>query len=606
MASPKEKLIEEAQKLALRGQLDKAVKAYEQLLAIDPSAVTQRQRLADILVKAGRLEEARKEFETIGRSYSSKGFYLKAIAVYKQLQKLFPADITITLALADLNEKHGLIANAIAEYKQVYDHYRKNSALEESLKILDRMQNVDPQNVGIKLKLAEEYFSAGKKDESYALFGRLASLLQERGDAAGSGKLNSRIQQLFPEKSEFMLEVLAEQVHGAHPANAISGLQSMLRSNPNESRIWDLIIEAYKRLNQPQKVKVACQHYLKFFPDHLSPKADILEITASEGDLKNAFSLLERYEPDFIAAGAADRLIAIYRILDERDPINLTILEGMSRAFQAAGKQDEAALLAPKIKSLRSVAAEESGTPLPEITVDEADPAEPDNQADQDDVPLTGQGQYDVTEAEMDRISTGAADNTETMADDLEIEIEIDGEIDFGAEAALPDIDQDWLGSVNELFGAITTSPRGVRFGNSLEGTDTQSHYDLGVAFREMGLHDEALNEFRQAATDPERMVECLALQGACLRERGDLEKAETLLTRLMKPGLDTENLCIVKYELALTCQALGAMDRATELLNEIDSANPGFRDVRSRLDAVSGDDELEFSDEDLKGFDLK
>ena len=231
MATKKEKLIEEAQKLAIKGPVDKAVKAYEQLVAMEPGVLSHRQRLADLLLKAGRTDDARSEFEVIGKNYSGNGFYLKAIAIYTKLRGLFPGDIPIILTLAGLNEKHGLTANALAEYKQVYDYYDKNGESEEALKTLEKMQEVDPQNVPIRLKLAEVYFAAGKKDESYALFGKLATLLQERGDAAGSAKLSARIQQLFPAKSGFMLEVLAEQIASGNAASAISGLQAQLRTN---------------------------------------------------------------------------------------------------------------------------------------------------------------------------------------------------------------------------------------------------------------------------------------------------------------------------------------------------------------------------------------
>jgi tetratricopeptide (TPR) repeat protein len=125
VSSKKDKLIAEAQRYALRGQLDKAVKAYEQVVALDPSAINQRQRLAELLVKAGRIDNARNEFEEIGKYYATNGYYLKAIAVYKKLQVMFPGDMDITLRLAELNEKHGLAANALAEYKQVYDYHEK-------------------------------------------------------------------------------------------------------------------------------------------------------------------------------------------------------------------------------------------------------------------------------------------------------------------------------------------------------------------------------------------------------------------------------------------------------------------------------------------------
>ena len=51
MSSKKDKLIEEAQKFIQRGQLDKAVKVYVQILSLEPSAINLRQKLAELPLK---------------------------------------------------------------------------------------------------------------------------------------------------------------------------------------------------------------------------------------------------------------------------------------------------------------------------------------------------------------------------------------------------------------------------------------------------------------------------------------------------------------------------------------------------------------------------
>lgn len=627
MSSKKDKLIEEAQRLILRGQLDKAIKAYEQILTIDASALNLRQKLADLLVKAGRYDEARAELEKIGKHYSSNGFYLKAIAVYKQVQKLFPTDITIALVLAGLNEKHGLVGNALAEYKQVYDYYEKASDTEEALKILDKMQAVDPQNVNIKFKLAESYFHAGKKDESYAVFGRLAALLQERGDNTAFSRLNARIQQLFPDKAEFMLEVLAEQVSSGNAANAITGIQSLLRSNPNDKRIWNLIVSAYRKLDQAPRVKVAYQHYLKFFPDELTAKQGLIDCLVAERDVKGALSLLELYEQDFMHAGAAADLVQIYKRLADIDPINVSLLEGLKRSYVASGDVDSSEELDHKLDSLNVLSIKKGKkTSLKDEpkavvehndlgTIEAVSPELTETALEYEAVTdASSMLQYEETDTGVDDIS--ALTQLEAIVgedlqaeDDIEIEIEIDDDMEFddvGAEGDIEVSGDNWLDSVGAIFDTIAVSPSGVRFGSDLDMSDAQSHYDLGVAFKEMGLFDDAINEFRQATADPARKVECLVLQGACLREKGDPGSAESFLRSLLKPGLSLEDTSAVKYELVLTCEALGKNEDAASLLAEIDVANPGFRDVRSRLDAAGIDNSLDFSEEDLKGFDLK
>ncbi|MHB8122885.1 MAG: tetratricopeptide repeat protein [Desulfuromonadaceae bacterium] len=619
--SKKDKLIEEAQKFALRGQFDKAAKAYEQILAAEPAAISQRQKLAELLIKCGRSDDARKEFETIGKHFAKNGFYLKAIAVYKQLQKLFPADISLSLTLAELNEKHGLIANSLSEYKLVYEYHERNGNTPEALDILDRMQKVDPQNIPIKIKLAEAYDQHGKKSEAYAIFAKTAALLLERADNATLAKVCTRIQQLFPDKPDFLLEVLSEQISQGSAATAVGSLQNILRTNPGNKSAWDLIVKAYQQLEQPQRLKIAYQHYLNFFPTEPAAMLGVISSLIAEKDLTGSLELLDQYESTLISAGFLPQLEEIYHSLDKIDPINMRVLEGLIRVATARGNETEISLLTSKQQSLRSV----SGKTHPTITEPEAlnvFTAESPLEADEiDDSIFFGESSFEQstgfdlgTAAEefrpaplSDDAHTTAATGTPWQPDEeIEIDIDIDMDSPFGPmdqEEGTSSEPDNWLESVGELFDTISTAPRVVKFGNEMESSDAQSHFDLGQAFKEMGLYDEAINEFRQASQDTSRRVECLIMQCACLRERGDVEKAVTMLLALLKPGLSAEESCAVKYELASGYEAAGKQEEATTILNEIRTTNPAFRDIQSRLNAATHQDSLDFSDEDLQDF---
>jgi tetratricopeptide (TPR) repeat protein len=565
ISSKKDKLVENAQKFVIRGQFDKAVIIYEQIIALEPAAINHRQKLAELLIKCGRNDDARKELETIGNYFSKNGFYLKAIAVYKQLQKFFPADISLTLKLAELYEKHGLVANALSEYKLVFEFYEKTDNITEALSILDRMQNVDPQNIPIKIKLAEAYVQHGKRNESYDLFLKTASLLLERSDNAVFSKVCTRISGLFPDKPDFLLEILTEQISRGKAATAIVSIQSLLRSNPNNKRAWDLVVQAYQQLEQPQRVKIAYQHYLRFFPSEPAAIFGLINSVTAEQNLAGALELLDQYEAALISGGLLQQLAQIYHSLDKIDPINIRVLEGLIRVATAAGNESELHSLISKLQSLRAV----------------SDHVRPLNTT---------------------------IDSVQFPEEDVEIEIDIDIDIDspFGSPAQETDAalsQEDWLDSIDNLFGSIDTAPRRVKFGNEMERADAQSHYDLGQAFKEMGLYDEAINEFRQAAQEPSRRVECLIMQCACLKERGEVDKAVTILLALLQPGLSEEESCTVKYELASAYEAAGNNEEANLLLNEINATNSGFRDISSRLNAAHLSESLDFSDEDLKDF---
>jgi len=621
VSSKKEKLIEDAQKCIQRGQLDKAVKIYAQVLSLEPSAINLRQKLAELLVKAGQPDGARTEYEGIGKHYASNGFYLKAIAVYKQVQKLFPGDIATTLTLAGLNEKHGLIGNALAEYKSAYDFYELEGNSSESLKILEKMQGVDQQNANIKLKLAEAYFHAGKKEEAYDLFRQIALLLQERGETGSFANLNTRIQHLFPGKTDFIAEVLAKQLEEGNAAKAVSGLQALLRNNPKDKKIWGLIIRAYRQLGQYQQLRAVYQHFLRYFPDEVSAKTGLIACHAQQKDIKGALALLDQYERDIVSSGASGELVAIYRDLAEFDPINPRILEGYKKACEAADMPDEASQLESRIQTLKKLSSKADTLPAPTGPSAGADDfsegygQDPglsslaDGVAGMDaGVSMPAERDEPPAAAEAAAADVGTEGGVEALPDDSEIEIEVEID-DFPFESS-PAVDEEggvpdgWSDGFDDVAALISRSPRSVKFGSSLDGSDAQSHYDLGVAFKEMGLYDEAINEFRQAAGDPARRIECLVLQAACLRERGELDTAEKILTSLIKPEQGVEDTCAVKYELALILEAQGKNERAAALMAEIDAVNADFRDVHERL--KNAGDTLEFSDEELQGFELK
>ncbi|MDD2365384.1 MAG: tetratricopeptide repeat protein [Desulfuromonadaceae bacterium] len=621
LSPKKDKLVEEAQKFILRGQFDKAAKAYEQILALDPAAVNHRQKLAELLIKCGRSDDARKEFETIGKHFAKNGFFLKAIAVYKQLQKLFPDDISISLMVAELNEKHGLIANSLSEYKLIYEFYEKGGKKEEALGILERMQNVDAQNITIKIKLAEAFISYGKRDESYSVFAKIISILLERSDDNTLGKISTRVIQLFPDKPDFMLDILSEQLAQGNASAVIPSLQNLLRSNPKNKRVWEMTIKAYRQIDQPKRVKVACQHYLKFFPSEPSAMIGLIMSTADEQDVSESLKLLEQYETALFSADFLTQLEQVYKTLEKIEPINARIIEGLVRIAKAVGNESAVISLSDKLKSLQTI----SGV-KPSVVIERPVSLsyEPLNLQDSELLEITETIEEVIPENSQTSIFdeigfetavetfgaasyTGGEDVSHGSDEDIEIDVEID-EFDspFGSFDEAVDTSSghdNWLDSVSNLFDTISTEAHGVKFGDEMDSTDAQSHFDLGQAFKEMGLFDEAINEFRKASDDAARRIECMIMQCVCLRERGEVETAVTMLQALMKSELSSEEISAVKYELATAYESIGKHDEAKTLLNEIDRISPGFRDISSRLDAVTLTESLDFSDDDLKDF---
>lgn len=597
----KDILIADAQKLLQKGQVDRAIKGYQEAVALDPADLRVRQRLAELLARANRLAEARAEFETVGKSLTAGGFYLKAIAVYKQLERLFPDDIEVVLTLADLNQRHGLLPNALAEYKRAFDHFEAAGNPGEGARVLGLMQKADPQNVNIRLKHAEILYQAGDREGALQAFNALAGILIDRKDSIAFARLAVKMGQLFEDQQGFTARIIKEKITAGGAEQAVQILQALLREAPQDIACWRLVIEACHRLEQWERLKMACRHLIQLYPSDIMPREYLIRCLLRENRPDEAQRLLREYETPFRDAGAYRILRELYQELAALTPVDPALLQELARRCEAA---EEASRLV----------VQETPTVAPEVSafvdaVDEEDESFPALPVWEDEQTPEAAGTAAAAADSPSETVPAAPDGGLQPPDEELFEIDVDLE-DADAVDSRAVSGENWFETVSGIFDTVRTDTGAVRFGGELENADYQSHFDLGVAFREMGLFDDAIAEFRLAAAGPGARVRCLAMQGACLREKGELAVAENALRALLSsPGLSVDEEVTVEYELALTLQRLGRGDESRMLLEEVERACPGFRDTALLLqDAAEGGDDasLDFSDEDLQGFDLK
>jgi tetratricopeptide (TPR) repeat protein len=123
---------------------------------------------------------------------------------------------------------------------------------------------------------------------------------------------------------------------------------------------------------------------------------------------------------------------------------------------------------------------------------------------------------------------------------------------------------------------------------NIAEG-DFQSHYDLGVAFKEMGLLDEAISEFQKALRAPEGKLRTSEALGACFFEKKAYTVAESILRRgLELPAQNDEERLGILYWLGRALEEQGKAREARELYGRAFAVNIRFMDVGERVKALA------------------
>jgi tetratricopeptide (TPR) repeat protein len=116
------------------------------------------------------------------------------------------------------------------------------------------------------------------------------------------------------------------------------------------------------------------------------------------------------------------------------------------------------------------------------------------------------------------------------------------------------------------------------------DGIDSETHYTLGVAYKNMGLLDEAKEEFRLSMKDPDFFLDSCLMIAVCLKEQGEGQSASVQLELLLKdPKCQGAKAQAIRYELGLLHEAQEQWSQAAAIYESI----PTFHDVPQRLELV-------------------
>lgn len=126
------------------------------------------------------------------------------------------------------------------------------------------------------------------------------------------------------------------------------------------------------------------------------------------------------------------------------------------------------------------------------------------------------------------------------------------------------------------------------------EEEDLETHYNLGIAFREMGLLEEAISEFQKVAQANARgkafryAMQCCTLLGLAFMEKGQPSIAAIWYERaLQTPGNDSESILALRYDLGVAQESAGDSVAALKSFSQVYAMNIDYRDVAERISAL-------------------
>ena len=537
MAS-KDKLLANAQKFISKGQTKKAIAEYRKLVDAFPKDVRNRQKLAELLSRDTRKEDALTEYEAVAKHYTETGFYLKAIAVFKQMQKIESSRADIYHRLAELNEKQGLIGNALTEYRNLVAFYDKNQMHREAIEVLEKMAELDPGNLNVLAKVAECYMVTGQNDLALEKFNELIAKLSAGKEYAKIIKLYDCFLDICPEDDASRLPLAVALVGNGSADKAISILRELLKQSPENQQINRCLAEAYVVNRDFANARLTLKHLLKVNEGDLDIREYYVRVCLDFGEFERARDRLESWKDAFLQAGRATLLKGFYEELQKSlvddavvantlaaiyDTVGVRSQPGTSSASSTvAGETADDAALDTMIDGLDKLdlageeAAADAGAPGEELPPEKI--AAADVLLDLDlEVPVAGAEDAAEPAAESSPVEAESVSAAEEDVELEDIELEVDIDFDDIEDLAL-DFDDDFAEDATATVAKQEDTPDEDR-----EDEDDQA-ISAGL-YLDNEETDKALSSAAAAGDDPVELEFLEELEE--LEEFAELEELE-------------------------------------------------------------------------------
>lgn len=614
-----------ADSLSKDGKKEQTLEIYEKILALSPSNVPLRVKVSEIYKKEGLVSEASKQYMIVARLLAQRDEPERALEFFQRVLDSEPLNREVIFEVSSLYEKNGDFGKAMEHLREAAGLFPQdtdilikcaelhisNNRLDGAREYLTAVAGIEPANIKARRLLGDIYVREGDKGKAWVEYLPILDdmLLEENYDDAirilnafrdiDPVETGRRLVSLYSQLGDSQqviqhLTALGDIFIGRDkPREALNCLKEAHKMSPEDDMLRSRVIEIERQIGKEHIVTGAEKTFEEAIID-----ADIyLRYRLHE----NARVILETFRekfPDNIDIHL--RLKSLYLDMGDRDSAVTECLI-LSELYGKSGESEQGSQM---IKYAREINPEDRR--LAEIAVI-PDPGEdiaalPD---DASEVPSIEDYSEEIAEADfysrqglideareiLERLQTLFPENAEIAlklnsvsqvvedaphSDETQVEIEGGGEILEAEEIAEPSLDSDVMDIFNEFKKGIE---------RELAEEDYETHYNLGIAYKEMGLIDDAIKEFQTSRKDPRRFVHSSNMLGLCYVEKNLYPLAiEVLRDAIGKMQDRDESYWAMKYELAEAYEKNGNLKEAVDYFTQVYGWNSKFRSVSDKI----------------------
>lgn len=331
MAFEKSKVLKAAEKFLSMGNINAAIKEYRQLVEHDQDDFTALNMLGDLCVRAGNKQEAINCFTRIAEHYREQEFTLKAVAMYKKIDRLNPRNPEIAEKLASLYSVQGLVVDARAQYMVVAESYTSAGETRKALDVLHKIADLDVQNTDVRLKLAEAYLKENQQSDAAQAFAEAGLRLAENRSYEKALHAFSRALEIRPH-----FQVALEGIVKAHSAlgtgyEAAELLEKVLVDRPDDQGLITLLLTSYLEAHDATGAERATALLMAHDASHYTRFLEVARLHLSNGDVDAAARVLSNVTERALAGREEAMLLELVHEVLARNPEQIIALRLLVR-----------------------------------------------------------------------------------------------------------------------------------------------------------------------------------------------------------------------------------------------------------------------------------
>jgi tetratricopeptide (TPR) repeat protein len=333
MAFDKVKTLRAAERYLELGKIPAAVKEYCKIVEDEPDDFNTLNMLGDLYVRVGNQPAAISCFRRIAEHYRDQDFALKAIAMFKKIDRLQPNDTEIATHLADLYAQQDLVVEARAHYLAVANAHSKAGATQEGLEVLRKIADLDSQNTEIRIKLAEGYFKEGMNPEAAAAFTEAGQQLVTRGAFDEALEVFRKALELRPADHVVLKGLLAAHSARGTADEAAELIGQASADNPDDVNLLSMLARAHVDAEDPSPAEQATAALIAKEPSAYLRYIDVVRLYLRSDKVEDAVRVVAGIAEQMLAEREENKLLELLDELLTCDSDNVQALRLLVRAF---------------------------------------------------------------------------------------------------------------------------------------------------------------------------------------------------------------------------------------------------------------------------------